>query len=91
MAEVYYTYTPAVGYVITGDVDLDDRMFFVPRLVTKVQLCATANPTTLRVLTRPVLSRRGARRRAAASIAGRAGPSGSAARRCLASSVSSPA
>jgi Flp pilus assembly protein TadG len=39
MAEVYYTYTPAVGYVITGDVDLDDRMFFVPRLTQYVKLC----------------------------------------------------
>src|SRR5690606_26238439 len=32
MSEVYKTYRPAVGYVITGGVDLDDRMFFVPRL-----------------------------------------------------------
>ncbi|MGH6926590.1 MAG: TadE/TadG family type IV pilus assembly protein [Propylenella sp.] len=39
MAEVYYTYTPAVGYVITGDLDLDDRMFFVPRLTQYVKLC----------------------------------------------------
>jgi Flp pilus assembly protein TadG len=39
MAEVFYTYTPAVGYVITGSIGLNDRMFFVPRLVTKVQLC----------------------------------------------------
>jgi Flp pilus assembly protein TadG len=39
MAEVYHTYTPAVGYVITGPVQLDDRMFFVPRLVTHVALC----------------------------------------------------
>ena len=44
MAEVAYTYTPAVGYVITGNLDLDDRMFFVPRLVAKVQLCDNANP-----------------------------------------------
>lgn len=39
MSEVYYTYTPAVGYVITGAIELDDRMFFVPRLVAAVQLC----------------------------------------------------
>jgi Flp pilus assembly protein TadG len=39
MAEVYHTYRPAVGYVVTGDVQLDDRMFFVPRLVTHVALC----------------------------------------------------
>lgn len=39
MAEIFYTYSPAVGYVITGDLDLDDRMYFVPRLVAKVQLC----------------------------------------------------
>jgi Flp pilus assembly protein TadG len=43
VSEAYYTYTPAVGYVISGDVDLDDRMFFVPRLSDKVQLC-TSNP-----------------------------------------------
>jgi Flp pilus assembly protein TadG len=39
MAEVYYSYTPAVGYVITGSLDLDDRMFFVPRLIQYVKLC----------------------------------------------------
>ncbi len=44
VSEAYYTYTPAVGYVISGDIDLDDRMFFVPRLSDKVQLCASAGP-----------------------------------------------
>ncbi len=39
MAEVVYNYRPAVGYVITGTKVLNDRMYFVPRLVTKVQLC----------------------------------------------------
>ncbi len=39
MAEVYYVYTPAVGYVITGNLNLDDRMFFVPRLTQYVKLC----------------------------------------------------
>lgn len=39
MSEVYISYTPAVGYVITGTKVLNDRMYFVPRLVTKVQLC----------------------------------------------------
>jgi Flp pilus assembly protein TadG len=43
MAEVYYNYRPAVGYVITGTKALSDRMFFVPRLVTKVQLCDDNN------------------------------------------------
>ena len=42
MSEVYFTYTPAVGYVITGDVALDDRLFFVPRLTNNVQLCDNA-------------------------------------------------
>jgi Flp pilus assembly protein TadG len=37
MSEVYYNYRPAVGYVITGTKALSDRMFFVPRLVTKIQ------------------------------------------------------
>ena len=46
VAEVYYTYSPAIGYVVTGDVALNDRMFFVPRLVTKVQLCQTNPPPT---------------------------------------------
>lgn len=39
MAEVNYTYRPAVGYVVTGNVSLDDRMFFVPRLTQYVKLC----------------------------------------------------
>ena len=43
MAEAYQTYTPAIGYTITGEIDLDDRMFFVPRLVTHVALCEDEN------------------------------------------------
>lgn len=39
MAEVTYTYRPTVGYVITGDLALDDRAFFVPRQVAEVPLC----------------------------------------------------
>ena len=39
MTEVYYTYTPTVGYQITGPLALEDRMFFVPRLVSAVELC----------------------------------------------------
>jgi Flp pilus assembly protein TadG len=35
-AESNYTYTPAVGYVITGDVNLHDHMYLRPRLVSKV-------------------------------------------------------
>jgi Flp pilus assembly protein TadG len=46
MAEVYYTYTPSIGYVVTGNVALEDRMFFVPRLVTKIQLCTSNPPPT---------------------------------------------
>jgi Flp pilus assembly protein TadG len=42
MSEVYYNYRPAVGYVITGTKALSDRMYFVPRVVTKVQLCDDA-------------------------------------------------
>jgi len=42
MSEVFYTYTPALGYVITGDLPLEDKMFFVPRLVPKVTLCETS-------------------------------------------------
>ncbi len=36
MSEVNYTYTPAVGYVITGGVALSDRLYFVPRLVDTI-------------------------------------------------------
>jgi Flp pilus assembly protein TadG len=43
MAEAYYNYRPAVGYVIIGTKALSDRMFFVPRLVTKIQLCDNSN------------------------------------------------
>jgi Flp pilus assembly protein TadG len=39
MSEVYYSYTPAVGYVITSTIGLEDQMYFVPRLVQHVQLC----------------------------------------------------
>ena len=39
MAEVFYPYTPAVGKVITGTRTLNDRMYFVPRLVNNIQLC----------------------------------------------------
>lgn len=42
MSEVFHTYAPALGYVITGDLPLQDRMFYVPRLVPKIQLCETS-------------------------------------------------
>jgi Flp pilus assembly protein TadG len=38
MSEVYYTYRPTVGYVITGPRPLSDRMFFIPRLAATVEL-----------------------------------------------------
>jgi Flp pilus assembly protein TadG len=41
MSEVEHTFSPTVGYVITGDLELEDRMFFVPRLVKKVKICPT--------------------------------------------------
>jgi Flp pilus assembly protein TadG len=44
MSEATYTYTPAVGYVITGSLDLDDRMFFVPRVAAQVKICPTSDP-----------------------------------------------
>lgn len=46
MSEVFQTYTPTVGYVITGGIRLKDRMFFVPRLVTYVALCEDSADTT---------------------------------------------
>ncbi len=42
MSEVVSSYTPTVGYVISGSIQLDDRMFFVPRLVNNVKLCDNA-------------------------------------------------
>jgi Flp pilus assembly protein TadG len=41
MAEVFYTYQPTIGYVITSDVELEDRMYFVPRVSSKVKICPT--------------------------------------------------
>ncbi len=44
MSEVYFDYRPAVGYVVTGDLKLEDRMFFVPRRAAKLQLCDKPQP-----------------------------------------------
>jgi len=41
MSEASYSYTPTVGYVISGTLDLDDRMFFVPRITQQVSICPT--------------------------------------------------
>ena len=46
MSEVEHTYSPTVGYVITGDLELEDRMFFVPRLVNQVKICPTDDPNS---------------------------------------------
>lgn len=46
VAEVYYTYRPAIGSLFVDQYGLDDRMFFVPRLVSKIQLCASNPPPT---------------------------------------------
>ena len=43
MSEVYHKYVPTVGYVITGEIPLTDRMFFVPRLITYIALCEDAD------------------------------------------------
>jgi Flp pilus assembly protein TadG len=34
--EASYTYTPPIGYVITGDMNLSDKMYLRPRLVNKI-------------------------------------------------------
>ncbi|MYZ48679.1 TadE/TadG family type IV pilus assembly protein [Propylenella binzhouense] len=39
MSEAYYTYTPSIGYVITGSLHLASTGYFVPRLTNKVELC----------------------------------------------------
>ena len=46
MAEVFYTYRPAVGYVVTSDIELDERTYFVPRLSPKVKICPTDDPAS---------------------------------------------
>ena len=46
MAEVFYTYEPAIGYVITSEVELEDRMYFVPRVSAKVKICPTDDEAT---------------------------------------------
>ncbi len=38
MAQVYFTYRPAVGYIF-GSYNLTDLLFFVPRLADTVKLC----------------------------------------------------
>ncbi len=38
MSDVYFTYRPAVGYIF-GSYNLNDRLFFVPRLSDTVKLC----------------------------------------------------
>ncbi len=43
MTEAYYPYRPAVGHVITGPIQLDSKLFFVPRLSSKVQLCTNSS------------------------------------------------
>ncbi len=43
MSEVFYTYKPAVGYTITGNINLNDRMYFVPRLVDAVPLTGSGS------------------------------------------------
>jgi Flp pilus assembly protein TadG len=46
MAEAAHSYSPAIGYVLTGAITLDDRMFFVPRLKSKVKICPTDDPAS---------------------------------------------
>ena len=36
-SEVAYTYTPAVGYVVTGTLNLSDQIFMRPRLSNDVK------------------------------------------------------
>jgi hypothetical protein len=43
--EVFYPYKPAVGYVITGTLTLEKRLYFVPRLGPRVALCTDASET----------------------------------------------
>lgn len=45
MAETSYAYRPAVGYVVTGPLTLEKRLFFVPRASARVKLCRDASET----------------------------------------------
>ena len=40
-AEVQYAYTPTIGYVITGTLQLKDQMFMGPRVSSSVGRTAT--------------------------------------------------
>jgi Flp pilus assembly protein TadG len=40
MAETSYTYTPPIGYTITGQISLTDTMYLRPRLTTTVTCCS---------------------------------------------------
>ena len=40
MSEAFYPYRPAVGYVVTGMVEIDERSFHLPRGGSGIQLCA---------------------------------------------------
>lgn len=40
MSEAFYPYRPAVGYVVTGTVEIDERSFHLPRGGSGIQLCA---------------------------------------------------
>jgi Flp pilus assembly protein TadG len=40
-AEVHYTYTPTIGYIMTGNFDLQDKFYLRPRLVDCVKRTGT--------------------------------------------------
>jgi hypothetical protein len=40
-AEVHYTYTPTIGYIMTGNFDLHDKFYLRPRLVDCVKRTGT--------------------------------------------------
>jgi Flp pilus assembly protein TadG len=40
MSEAYYPYRPAVGYVLTGTVEIDERSFHVPPAGSAIRFCA---------------------------------------------------
>ncbi len=40
MTEVHYSYTPAIGYVLTGSLDLHDTFYLKPRKSASVSCCS---------------------------------------------------
>ncbi len=44
MSEAFFTYVPTIGSIVSPDgIELEDRLFFVPRLSSEISLCPQAD------------------------------------------------